>query len=167
MRKPFLKVWICAVVFMLLPLQAFATICWVDEFDNQYVVELGRSSKGKIPLYGYVKIGPGAPCTNLVDGKAPLFGTAVVAGDTAEIGWLIISIDKEHRCVGYRERLILNTTPGPNKGNLDGEFFFDSDLLDKTIFPRHPDRLFGESHLSKIDCPDEGNPLNPLEDLNH
>ena|GEM_PF-5681047 len=164
MRKPFLKVWIVTVVCMLLPLQAFATICWTDNPEhpdqgNLYSVELGPSRGGKIALHGSVKIAPGAPC-NLVGGTALLFGTAVVVDSkTTVIGWQIISIDQgadlgtgKTGCIGYREQLTLN----PHTGALDGEFFFDSEL---------PDRAFGTDHLELIACPspqDRGH-HNPLK----
>jgi len=154
MRKPFLKVWICAVVCMLLPLQAFATICWTDLYGNQISVELGSSSRGKIALYGYVKISPSAPCTNLVAGIAPLFGTAVVVdSDTAVLGWHVISVDEEHGCIGYRERYNLDLHTG---NAAVGEFFFDSEL---------PDRIFGPTSLTLSACPSpqgQGN-QNPLK----
>jgi hypothetical protein len=141
---------------MLLPLQAFATICWTDSLDpkhhpelgNRYFVELGSSSEGTIALSGYVKVAPGAPCKGF-DGIAPLFGTAVVDdSDTAVIGWLVISIDNAHECIGYRERLSLL-----RNGDLAGEYYLDSDGTK------------GDDYLTRIACPkshDERN-QNPLK----
>ena len=170
MRKPFLKVWVVTVVCLLLPLQAFATICWDDSYGNKYSVELGSSSGGKIALHGFVKISQDAPCNllgstdDLVGRTAPLFGTAVVVdSNTAVIGWLIISIDqdaildpkkpKKTGCIGYREQLTLDL----DTGKAVGQFFFDSEL---------PQRSFGPSELTLSDeCPspqNQGNP-NPLE----
>src|SRR6266511_1591498 len=175
MRKPFLKVWMVTVVCMLLPLQAFATICWTDNPEhpdqgNLYSVELGPSRGGKIALHGYVKIAPGAPC-KLVGGIAPLFGTAVVVDSkTVVIGWQIISIDKDAvldsgkvGCIGYRELLNLN----PLTGALDGEYFFDSELPDQLsgFDDNLHDRLLNKEHLEIIACPspqDRGH-HNPLK----
>jgi hypothetical protein len=180
MRKPFLKVWMVTVVCMLLPLQAFATICWTDNPEhpdqgNFYSVELGPSRGGTIALHGSVKIAPGAPC-KLAGGTALLFGTAVVVDSkTTVIGWQIISIDGEavllpsgkKGCIGYRELLTLD----PDTGALDGEFFFDSEIPEKLSGfddDLHDDlhkRLFGPEHLERIACssPKNRGHHNPLK----
>jgi hypothetical protein len=153
MRRPCLKIWICTVVCLLLPLQAFATICWTDGV-NQYFVELGSSSRGTIALSGYVKVGTPPdkllpPCQGF-DLIAPLVGTAVVVdSNTAVIGWLVTSIDNANGCIGYRERLTLDL----HTGNLDGEYYLDSDGSS------------GDDHLTLFACPKshgEGN-QNPLK----
>ena len=158
MSKPFLKVWMVTVVCLLLPLQAFATICWDDIYGNKYSVELGPSRGGKIALHGYVKISQDAPCKllgskdELVNRTAPLFGTAVVVDSKrAVIGWLIISIDQDADlgdktgCIGYREQLTLDL----HTGKAIGQFFFDSELPD-----RDPKIVFGPSELTLSDeCP--------------
>jgi len=150
MRKPFLKVWICAVVCMLLPLQAFATICWTDPvLGNQYSVELGSSREGKIALYGYVKVAQDtSPCKGLRNRIAPLSGTAVVVdSDTAVIGWLIMSIDLDHGCFGFRERLNFDQ----HTGTLTGEYVLETDPADPSAIDL--DIVKGVSQLELSACP--------------
>lgn len=135
MQQQRLAVVAMAVVSLLLPLEALATLCLVDTSGGRYSIEVGPATGSKISLYGYFK-GPD-DCLLDLGGIAPLVGDAVLIDSSkAVVGWQVHSIDLTRGCVAFRERYTVNL----NTAVFTGDFFndagtFGSDTLTLSACP--------------------------------